>query len=364
MIEFSGFSVTPDVEELLDVLWRRARPKRVHYIELFHDAEVIQRIADRYILTGDLNKNDPAYALKLNIAVHQFLGFDVFHLPMAGEDFFTLKINLARDTAVQNTNRGGRIWMEEHKGPIQSWKDFESYPWPEIKNIDLSQLEWMEKNLQRNMGCYKLTAGILETLTWLIGYENFCLMIYDDPALIGAICEKVGTFYVEYTKVLCTFECIPIIWGSDDMGFRTSTLVSADFLRKKILPWHRRCAEIAHNTQRPYLLHSCGKLDEIMLDLIKDVKIDAKHSFEDNILPVIEAFHAYSDQIAILGGIDVDFLCRSDEKSVRQKVKATLEVCMQKKGGYCLGTGNSVANYISLDNYLAMLDEGRKFTSC
>jgi uroporphyrinogen decarboxylase len=30
-------------------------------------------------------------------------------------------------------------------------------------------------------------------------------------------------------------------------------------------------------------------------------------------------------------------------------------------GGYCLGTGNSVANYIPLDNYLAMLDEGRKF---
>ena len=26
------------------------------------------------------------------------------------------------------------------------------------------------------------------------------------------------------------------------------------------------------------------------------------------------------------------------------------------------GTGNSVANYIPLDNYLAMLDEGRKFT--
>ena len=32
-------------------------------------------------------------------------------------------------------------------------------------------------------------------------------------------------------------------------------------------------------------------------------------------------------------------------------------------GGYCLGTGNSVANYIPLANYLAMLDEGRKHGS-
>ena len=43
-------------------------------------------------------------------------------------------------------------------------------------------------------------------------------------------------------------------------------------------------------------------------------------------------------------------------------VRDTLEVCT-KGGGYVLGTGNSVANYIPLDNYLAMLDEGRKFTA-
>jgi uroporphyrinogen decarboxylase len=29
--------------------------------------------------------------------------------------------------------------------------------------------------------------------------------------------------------------------------------------------------------------------------------------------------------------------------------------------GYCLGTGNSVANYIPVQNYLAMLDEGRRW---
>ena len=34
---------------------------------------------------------------------------------------------------------------------------------------------------------------------------------------------------------------------------------------------------------------------------------------------------------------------------------------MMPGGGYCLGTGNSVANYIPLDNYLAMVDEGRLY---
>jgi uroporphyrinogen decarboxylase len=36
---------------------------------------------------------------------------------------------------------------------------------------------------------------------------------------------------------------------------------------------------------------------------------------------------------------------------------------MQSPGnGYCLGTGNSVANYIPVQSYLAMLDEGRRFS--
>ena len=30
------------------------------------------------------------------------------------------------------------------------------------------------------------------------------------------------------------------------------------------------------------------------------------------------------------------------------------------KGGFCLGAGNTVASYIPVENYLVMLDEGRK----
>jgi len=41
-------------------------------------------------------------------------------------------------------------------------------------------------------------------------------------------------------------------------------------------------------------------------------------------------------------------------------VRDTLDACMPG-GGYCLGTGNTVANYVPLASYLAMLDEGRRY---
>jgi len=97
-----------------------------------------------------------------------------------------------------------------------------------------------------------------------------------------------------------------------------------------------------------------------MEDLIEDVRIDGLHSFEDTIREVSAFKKQYGARLALLGGIDVDFLCRASEEQVRERVRRTLAAC-QPGGGYCLGTGNSVANYVPLDNYLAMLDEGRRF---
>jgi uroporphyrinogen decarboxylase len=151
-----------------------------------------------------------------------------------------------------------------------------------------------------------------------------------------------------------------MMWGTDDMGFRTATLISPKDLREFVLPGHKQLSQLSHEAGRPYLLHSCGQLNSIMPDIIEDVKADAKHSFEDAIEPVTSIKQRYGDRITLLGGIDVDFLCRSSTDEIRRRVRETLDICMEG-GGYCLGTGNSVANYIPLENYLAMLDEGRGY---
>ena len=90
------------------------------------------------------------------------------------------------------------------------------------------------------------------------------------------------------------------------------------------------------------------------------MRIDGLHSFEDTIETVEQAKERYGHRIAVLGGIDVDFLCRASEEEIRRRVRQTIDAC-QPGGGFCLGTGNTVANYIPLDNYLAMIDEGRRY---
>lgn len=353
-------AVTPDWQDLITSICRTGLPMRVHHIELFLDAEVQAALCERFDLLAGLTCDDPYFTLKRQIRLQRFLGYDYVRCGLEGLDMLLHRVAIQDTADLQRVT--GRSYVDEHSGPITNWHEFETYPWPDPTKATTSALEWYERNLPPDM-CVIGSGGFAhfaEYLTWLMGYETLCYALYDQRDLVAAMSQRLIDLYEGVIKQLVQFERVKIIWGSDDMGFRSGTLIGPADLREYVLPGHKRMAAIAHAAGRPYLLHSCGNLGAIMEDLVEDVRIDAKHSFEDTIEQVTSAKACYGKRIALLGGIDIDFLCRATEDQVRQRVRQTLDVCMPG-GGYCLGTGNSVANYIPLDNYLAMLDEGRKW---
>jgi len=348
----------PDAQALLGNLRREGTPSRVHYMELFLDGEVQEAICRRFDLDKGLSEADPYFAEKRHVAIQRFLGYDHVFTRIPVE--MPLHWKAAEDTA-DLARKGGRYYQDEHAGPITSWEDFERYPWPDAAGAPDRSLVWYEKNLPDDM-CVIPTcnAHFAEWTTWLMGYETLCYALHEQRDLVGAIIEKITGICRTTVSRMVQFDRVEAVWGSDDMGFKTATMISPADLREFVLPGHRMAAEITHGAGRVYLLHCCGNVHEIMPDLIDDVRIDAKHSFEDTIEDITDVKAAYGDRIALLGGIDVDFLCRSDEQAIRKRVRETLDACMPG-GGYCLGSGNSVANYIPVDNYLAMLDEGRRW---
>jgi len=352
--------IEPNWEGFLQCLRREGTPERVHFIELLIDDEVKDALVERYGLIDAVTPDDPHYLLEREWRVQRFLGQDFVRW---GVDDVGIKIGkLATDDTAELARAGGREYYNEHKGPITTWDEFEAYPWPDPKRLTTTQLEWFEKNLPDDMCVVgsRAFAHFSEYLNWLMGYETLCYSLFDQRDLVEAISRKLLELYSVVVQRMLEFDRVKAIWGGDDMGYRGGTLIGPNDVRAFVLPGHKAMAGAAHDAGRPYLLHSCGNLRAIMDDLIDDVKIDAKHSFEDTIETVEQAKERYGDRIAVLGGIDVDFLCRRDEAAVRERTRATLEVC-QPGGGYCLGTGNSVPNYMPLDNFLAMLDEGRKF---
>ncbi|MBD3185176.1 uroporphyrinogen-III decarboxylase-like protein [Candidatus Poribacteria bacterium] len=354
--------VKPDYEALLSNLRREGTPRRVHYLELFLDGEIKWSIINRYGLGKDIKEDDPYRHLKMEIELQRFLGYDYVASGIEGLGF-PRETMVSEDTSeIEGQKRNQRNWTDEHKGPINSWEDFEKYLWPDPGNFTTNTLEWLSANLPEDMCIVAGCHSIFEQVTWLMGYEFLCYAINDTPDLVDAMFEKIGGIFHEVAKILAQVDRVEILFGGDDMGFKTGPMVAPETLINGSFPWHKKNAEVAHEAGKLYLLHACGNLSTLMDSLINYVKIDGRHSFEDEIEPVTEAKKKYGSQIALLGGIDVNFLCLADEKQIRKRVQNTLDIC-HTDGGYCLGSGNSVVNYMPVENYLVMMDEGRRYTA-
>jgi uroporphyrinogen decarboxylase len=349
----------PDGQALLDNLGRKGTPGRVHNIELFHDPEIIDAVVDRFDLARGLARNSPDYRLWKTIAFNRFVGLDYVRVQL--DLALTFHRSTAKDTATLE-RAGGRRFQDSRTGPIMCWEDFEQYRWPDPQSSQATRdLDWYQENLPDDMCLIGGPTGhFCERLMWLMGYEHFCFSLYEQPDLVETISQRLQEFYVACAHRYLECDRLEAFWVSDDMGFKTGLFFSPQDMRRLVLENHRELARVVHDAGRLYLLHSCGNLASIMDDLVEGVKIDAKHSFEDTIQTIEDAKRSHGEKIAVLGGIDVDFLCRKSEGEIRRRVRETIDAC-QPGGGFCLGTGNTVANYIPLDNFLVMLDEGRRY---
>jgi len=263
------------------------------------------------------------------------------------------------DTAPASS--GQRAWADEHQGTIMNWDDFEQYPWPKLEDLDFFAFEYINDHLPEGMGLISCHGGgIFEHLSWIMSLEGICFAVHDNPELVQAVCDKIGGLLTGFYRHLLDLENLVVVFQGDDMGFKTGTLIGPDDLRRYTLPWHKRFATMAHEKGLPYFLHSCGNLVKIMDDLIDDIGIDGKHSYEDAIMPA-DAFQThYGDRVAVLGGVDLNILGAGTPEQVRDRTRFLMETC-GARGRYAVGSGNSIPNYIPVENYLAMVDEAAGF---
>jgi uroporphyrinogen decarboxylase len=328
----------PDFENLLAVL-RREKPSRPTLFEFFLNGPLYERL-----IADDLDGvSDEERSMRWSVTAFTNAGYDytTYHVP--GFNFPHDEV-ARKDT--KSLNEGAVITDRE---------SFERYPWPDVSGLDLDILKRVKPHLPDGM---KLIipgpGGTLENVIQLTGYDNLCFMVVDDPDFASEIFEAVGSALVAFYTACLEYEAVGAVIGNDDWGFKSQTMLSPADMRKYVFPWHKKIVEAAHAAGKPAILHSCGNLSEVMDDVTDDMKYDGKHSFEDIIQPVEDAYDQYGNRIALMGGIDVDFVCRRSPQEVYDRTKA-----MIGKTGMCtgwgVGTGNSVPEYVPDEGYLAMV---------
>lgn len=340
----------PDYRNILDAAWN-IKPKRLPLYEHIISEKVMEEIMGREfaaLYNGDLA--DKREFFRNYNGFFKLMGYDT--------------VSFERCIGPVMPGSGS---LGGHKpGVIQNREDFEKYPWECIPELFFKAYsdEFILLGEEMPQGMKAIGGpgnGVFECVQDVTGYMSLCYIRADDPGLYDALFEKIGdvmfaiwkTFLERFGHIyaVCRF--------GDDLGFKVSTLLPPEDVRTKIIPQYKRIIELVHSYGKPFLLHSCGNLFDVMDDIIGVAKIDAKHSNEDVIAPFSVWVERYGERIGNFGGVDTDVLCQKGEHEIKEYVKEVIRYSIDH-GGFALGSGNSIPEYVPATGYLAMVEIARK----
>jgi uroporphyrinogen decarboxylase len=333
----------PDFNRLLTTL-RCGTPDAIPLIELGIHPTIKEAILGRPIVTVA----DDAEFMRT-------MGYDFVKIQPGITFMMDQPVSLGSLTALE------RAWAPEGKGRIQTWEDFERYPWPSPTDISYARLEEARHGLPDEMGVIGQYGDIF-TVAWeLMGFEVFAQASFEQPALVEAVLDKVGGLITSMFETMATMDWVGALWFSDDIAFASGLLMSPDFLRSQFFPLLRRIGDCSARRGVPLIYHSDGLLWEVMDDIIGS-GVSALHPIEPKAMDIVEVKRRYGKQLSLCGGIDVDLLSRGTTEQVRELVH-TLIAGVGPGGGWCAGSSNSVPEYVPVANYLTMvetvLEEGK-----
>ena len=335
----------PDYRQILQVLYNR-RPERMPLYEHHIDAPFIAKALGRELVLQGGKPADYENYYRTIAGFWRDMTYDAFDYEAAICEIFP----------------GHGAIMGGMAGPVQTMADLERYPFDELPRIFWQtykpHLDAIRKVMPRGMKAFGGCGyGIFESAEDLVGYQQLATMQYTDPELFEQLFTKIGDLYeVLWREMSASYSDLFVFFRmGDDLGYKTSTLLEPDTIRRHILPQYKRVIDIVHSSGKKFLLHSCGNIFEVMEDIIA-LGIDAKHSNEDEIAPFEKWISMYNDRIGLFGGIDVNIICLNKPDEVFRIVQERGTKYRRISKGYGIGSGNSIAPYVPVDNYLAMIE--------
>ena len=332
----------PDFQRFRAAISRESLPDRIPLGENDVDLEVIEAFLGR-----------PIEGLETYASFWEKAGYDFVLLEVRGQpifDSFQKKISegvlsFAKPKATVATFSSTKINDEQ---------TFESYPWISPEEVYYKDVDLIKDYLPDGMKLVISHGPIFQALFRIMGVETLSMLMLDNPALVGAMAEKVGELSVKLVENLVQREWIGGIWFGDDIAYNTGLLVSPAFLREYIFPYYKRMGDLCKKYDKLFIFHSDGNLTEVLEDIIS-CGVQATHPNEPQAVNMAEIKKSWGDRLSLVGGVDLDLLARGTVEQVIEATKSLIDR-VGPGGGVALGSSNSVANYVQLENYKAMLD--------
>ncbi|MDP6449187.1 MAG: uroporphyrinogen decarboxylase family protein [Lentisphaeria bacterium] len=344
----------PDFSRLHAAITRQRHPDRVPTAEVGVDIEIIETFMGRPV---DL----PTFVSFWVEAGYDYLLLQVRGQPLADSHQVKIadgQLALHPPEATASTFGSARSATGEPSN-ITDEQSFESYPWIGPQDVYYKDVDLVRDLLPDGMKVIVNCGPVFQFLFRAMGLETMSIAMFENPGLLQAIAARAGELIVSIAENVAQRDWVGGIWYGDDMAYTEGLMVSPAFLRQYLFPYVRQIGEICREYDKLFILHSDGDLSLAFPDII-DCGVQGVHPNEPTSVDMASVKDRWGDRLSLLGGIDLDLLACGTPDEVTTATKTLIERA-GPGGGVAIGSGNSVANYVPIVNYKAMLEAIRTY---
>jgi uroporphyrinogen decarboxylase len=338
----------PDFNRLLMVLTLQGEPDRVPNAELHVDWQIKQAFLGHPIRT-----------VQDDVDFWYRAGFDYIYL-RANYEYRMVGDGNANQDHIYAGDMQVSKWAGTETSLVSNWQEFEAYPFPDPQTIDYTNLAECARQLYPGMKIISGVGGIFTRVWRIMGFDTFALALVDQPELVAALFQRVGEIQLAVFRKIVEMEQIGAMWYGDDLAYISGTMVNPRILRRHLFPYLQEMGAICRSKGLPWVIHSDGNLHSVLPDLI-ECGFNAIHPVEPKAMDSDELKAKYGKQLALLGNIEIgEILTLGTPEMVAAEVKKRIQH-LAPGGGYAVGSSNTVAYYVQLENFKAMLQATRRF---
>ncbi len=208
-----------------------------------------------------------------------------------------------------------------------------------------------------------LTVGIpggFDILRELMGEENGCVAMFEDPELVGDILDTVGRTCERVIQEILSRGLVPDqLSVHEDMAGKSGPMVGPNMVARYIAPYYLRSWNLVREAGTElFCQDSDGNMNPV-IDAFVEAGVNIFYPCEPAAgMDIVALRRKYGHKIAFKGGIDKHVLRRSAEE-IDEELAYKLQPCVTE-GGVVLGLDHRIPNGTPLPNYVHYVNRARE----
>ncbi len=283
--------------------------------------------------------------------VNHAIGLDQRSLDLAGEAFARLARYMHMD--VMTMGYRSRVPGTRTREDLAAMRLADHGEF--LRRVD----DFLRIEKETGLGVNVYVHGPFDSTYLSMGYETFFLNLADDMGFIEAMMDVFTEDAVAMVKSLIA-KGVTTIELVDDIAYAKGLFIRPDIFRGLWIKRMERIVEPIHASGTPVFFHSDGDARQF-IDMVLDLGFLGLNPVEPQCNDIVALKKEYGRRITLMGNLEIGGVLASGTcDEVRSQMKRLLEQMMPGYG-YVAMSSNSLANCVTPENYMAMVETVLEF---